>query len=203
MNNRFFFLIVSFLIISCASDESYLKEIQEHQYELNVQFADAEESPLTPEDLQTFKELDFFEIHSDFKINADLVRTPDSEVFEMQTTTDRKPLYKQFGIAKFKIDGKSLQLSIYQNQQLILDPEYEDYLFIPFNDTTNGNESYSGGRFLDLKIPDDKSNTIIIDFNKVYNPYCAYSGRYSCPIPPPENNLEVAIKAGVKAYKKH
>ena len=203
MENRFFLLIISILIISCTSDETYLKEIQEHQYELNVQFADAEESPLTPEDLQTFKELDFFEIDADYRIKAELIRTPDSEVFEMQTTTDRKPLYKQFGIAKFIIDGKSLQLSIYQNQQLILDPEYEDYLFIPFNDTTNGNESYSGGRFIDLKIPPNDSNTIIIDFNKAYNPYCAYSGRYSCPIPPSENNLDFAIKAGVKAYKKH
>ena len=66
-------------------------------------------------------------------------------------------------------------------------------------DKTNGKESYGGGRYLDLEIPEDK--IIILDFNKAYNPYCAYSDRYSCPIPPIENHLDVAINAGFKAFK--
>jgi len=80
--------------------------------------------------------------------------------------------------------------------------EYEALLFLPFNDTTNGADSYGGGRYIDLKIPSEESKTIRIDFNKSYNPYCAYNAKYSCPIPPKENDLPIAILAGVKAYNK-
>ena len=83
----------------------------------------------------------------------------------------------------------------------MLDPEYEDYLFIPFNDLTNGNETYDAGRYMDLETTDE--NTIVIDFNKAYNPYCAYNDEFSCPIPPRENDLDVEIIAGVLAYKKN
>ena len=84
---------------------------------------------------------------------------------------------------------------------MILDPEYEDYLFIPFNDLTNGNETYDGGRYLDLKTTSE--STIVIDFNKAYNPYCAYNDKYSCPIPPRENDLPIEIKAGILTFGKH
>ena len=77
---------------------------------------------------------------------------------------------------------------------------YEDYLFLPYTDLTSGDGSYGGGKYLDLKTPE--GNTIIIDFNKAYNPYCAYSHRYSCPVPPEENDLLVRIEAGVRVYEK-
>ena len=76
-------------------------------------------------------------------------------------------------------------------------------LFLPFNDSSNGKTSYGGGRFIDIEIPENSSKSIIIDFNKAYNPYCAYNHKYSCPIPPKENLLVIPIAAGVKAYKKH
>ncbi|MFV9484298.1 DUF1684 domain-containing protein, partial [Christiangramia sp. ASW11-125] len=76
-----------------------------------------------------------------------------------------------------------------------------DYLFLPFTDETNGISTYDGGRYLDFSIPEEKRVTI--DFNRAYNPYCAYSGRYSCPIPPKENHLETAIPAGVKKFTKN
>lgn len=79
--------------------------------------------------------------------------------------------------------------------------QYKDYLFFPFTDTTNGNETYDGGRYIDLRIP-ASGNEIIIDFNKAYNPFCAYSAGYSCPIVPAENNLDIPITVGVRYYKK-
>jgi uncharacterized protein (DUF1684 family) len=84
-------------------------------------------------------------------------------------------------------------------------PKYGDYLFIPFTDLTSGNESYVSGRYFDFKKSDILNKNFELDFNKVYNPYCAYiSNRYSCPIPPKENNLPVAIRAGEKVFgKKH
>ena len=74
---------------------------------------------------------------------------------------------------------------------------------MPFLDNTNGKTSYEGGRFIDVLITDEKNDgTIILDFNRAYNPYCAYSNRYSCPITPRDNYLNTEIKAGVMAYKK-
>ena len=79
--------------------------------------------------------------------------------------------------------------------------DYKDYLFIPFRDVTSGKETFGGGRFLDARIP--KNDTLLIDFNLNYNPYCAYSERYSCPIPPTENTLKVSILAGEKVPVGH
>ncbi|MDD3723698.1 MAG: DUF1684 domain-containing protein [Lutibacter sp.] len=158
-------------------------------------------SPLTKEDMKKFKTLEFFDIDENYNIEADFELTPNTTVFEMPTTTDRFPLYRKYGIARFTLNGKKMELSIYQNRQLMTDFNYKDYLFLPFNDTTNGTTTYGGGRYLDLEIPKKGSKKIRVDFNKAYNPYCAYNHTFSCPIPPAENNLPIAIPVGVKAYK--
>jgi hypothetical protein len=117
----------------------------------------------------------------------------------MPTTTDRKSEEILFGIANFQLNGITQQLEIYQNRKLMLEEKYKDYLFLPFTDKTNGEETYSGGRYLDLSIP--KGDSIIIDFNKAYNPYCAYNKKYSCPIVPSINALDIKVLAGVKDFK--
>lgn len=183
-----------------AQNTSKTDKILEFQKNLNSDFANPEESPLTSEDLKKFKTLDFFEIDTAFVINAEFVRTPYESPFAMQTTTERKPIYVKYGEVYFRLQGKDFKLNIYQNQELITKPEYVDYLFIPFTDATNGETSYGGGRYMDLRIP--TGNVVTINFNKAYNPYCAYNGKYSCPIPPSENNISIAIPAGVKDYKK-
>lgn len=156
---------------------------------------------MTKEDLKQFNALNFFPINTKYRVNAQLELVEDSKPFTMKTTTDRLPIYKLYGIAHFEIDGKPHKLEIYQSQQLILDPLYKDYLFLPYTDLTNGTESYGGGRYIDLEAP--KGNEIVIDFNQSYNPYCAYNKKYSCPIPPEANHLDVRIEAGVKAWSHH
>ena len=196
--------ILLFALSNCnTSPPSYEDTIKQFQYELNTQYADASESPLTKEDLPSFKGLDFFTIDKNYQIEAKLELTPESLVFEMQTTTDRLPLFKIYGIAHFTFNGEECSLNLYQSQDYSNAIGHENLLFLPFNDASNGTSSYSGGRFIDLETPSTESKTIIIDFNKSYNPYCAYNHKYSCPIPPSENNLPVAINAGVKDYKKH
>jgi len=201
MKNLLFLIIVllntSLLI---AQNASKLKDIVAFQKHLNAEFANPEESPLTSEDIKKFEALEFFEIDTTFVIEAEFVRTPYESAFSMPTTTDRMPIYVKYGEAYFELESQSFKLNIYQNQELITKAEYVDYLFIPFTDATNGETSYGGGRYLDLRIPTGK--TITLNFNKAYNPYCAYNGKYSCPIPPLENDISVAISAGVKAYKK-
>jgi uncharacterized protein (DUF1684 family) len=91
---------------------------------------------------------------------------------------------------------------VYQSEELMKLPDYADYLFLPFTDATSGEESYANGRYIDLRIKDIGNNQYTIDFNKAYNPYCAYvSGKYNCPIPPAENNLAVAIRAGEMKFE--
>jgi hypothetical protein len=116
----------------------------------------------------------------------------------MKTSTDREPLYVKYGEVEFTIDGKALKLNVYKNIELSKKKEYKNYLFLPFSDLTSGNESYIGGKYIDLKTP--KGNTIAIDFNRSYNPYCAYNYKYSCPKVPLDNDLNIAIKAGVKKF---
>lgn len=194
------------LLISCnntAKKDDYIKEIEEYQHKQNLKFHDANQSPLTKEDLKSFKELDFFPINKKYKVVAKLEKTVDAPVFEMPTTTDRKPLYIKYGTVTFTIDGVEQKLPIYKNKDLYIAPQYINFLFLPFTDKTSGNGSYGGGRYLDLLTTDEKPDgTIVIDFNKAYNPFCAYNDSFSCPITPKENALSIEILAGVKNYKK-
>ncbi len=203
MKKIIFIFLISASIIGCTQEKSFnhTEDIEQFQYKMNVEFSDKKTTPLKKKDFKKFKELAFFTIDEVYKITANFERTPNEPIFEMPTTTERLPLYTQFGIATFTFNGKEVSLRIYQNQKLVLDLEYKDHLFIPFNDLTNGNETYEGGRYIDLEKP--KGNTIVIDFNKAYNPYCAYNEKYSCPIPPIENDMQIEIKAGVLAFDKH
>jgi uncharacterized protein (DUF1684 family) len=175
-----------------------LAAAKKYQQELNKEYANRETTPLMAEDLATFKGLDFYPINKKFFVNAHFVRTPKEKPFKMKTSTNRMPIYVKYGEVHFEIDGQKCKLNVYQDLELIQNPKYKDDLFLPFFDATSGKESYIGGKYIDLKIP--KGNTIAIDFNTSYNPYCAYSYRYSCPKVPLENDLKVAIRAGVKKF---
>jgi uncharacterized protein (DUF1684 family) len=168
------------------------------QTELNQSYADSLKSPLITEDLNRFKGLDFFPIDEKYIIEATFVRTKKEKAFAMKTTTSRTPLYKKYGELHFSIDGKEFKLNVYQNVDLNKKPGYDDYLFLPFSDLTCGKESYIGGRYVDMRI--QKGTLWTIDFNKAYNPYCAYNYKYSCPIVPLENDLDIEILAGVKKF---
>jgi uncharacterized protein (DUF1684 family) len=194
--------ILFFLTFSISfGQNNFVKDsVIAFQKQINLEYADARESPLLEKDLKKFKTLDFYPINETFFILAKFVRTPDEKPFEMTTTTTRKPIYVKYGEAHFLIDGKSFTLNIFQSQDLKKIDKYKNSLFLPFTDLTSGVESYGGGRYVDLEIPD--GDLIPIDFNTAYNPYCAYNHKYSCPIPPQENDLAIEIKAGVKKFKK-
>ncbi len=177
------------------AQDKYLSTIRTFQDELNAEYKNPKESPLDKDDLANFKQLPFFKIDKKYCVRAHFRRTPDEKSFEMPTNTSRKPIYVKYGVASFVLDGEKYELSVYQNLSLLSNEKYKDYLFLPFTDLTNGVESYGGGRYIDLKIPE--SDSIVIDFNKAYNPYCAYSHRFSCPLVPAENYLNRMIPAGV------
>lgn len=190
----FFLLLLNVYILSAQPIESP----RDFQQTLNNEYANREESPLTDEDFKTFKGLDFYPIDSKFIVEAQFKRTPDEKVFKMKTTGARLPEYVKYGVLTFKLDGKKFNLNVYQNIELAKKTGFEDYLFLPFSDLTCGKQSYIGGRYIDMRIP--KGDTVTIDFNKAYNPYCAYNHKYSCPIVPLENDLDIEILAGVKKF---
>ena len=114
----------------------------------------------------------------------------------MKTTSPKMSTERVYGYVEFVLLGKAFRLPVYQSKELMNKAEYADYLFFPFTDLTNGNETYGGGRYIDLRIP-AKGQQLIVDFNQAYNPYCAYSHRYSCPLVPEENQMEIEVRAGV------
>ena len=174
-----------------------------YQQKLNATYKDASKSPLKKKDLKGFKGLDFFPIDSSYSIIASIERTPDTPYLEMATTTDEKPYYREFGILTFRIKEKKMQLTLYQSLEEYENPLYKDYLFLPFTDDTSGNESYGGGRYMDVMISDERTDgTIVLNFNNTYNPYCAYNKKYYCPLTPRKNYLKLKVLAGIKDFKK-
>lgn len=176
--------------------QEYQEELTSFQEELNKKYSDKNSSPLDSMQRLAFSGHTFFPIDSNYRVEAVFTREVDAQPFQMKTSGPKTPTYEKYGTAEFELAGTAYKLSIYQNHKLRQMPMYRDFLFLPFNDLTNGETTYGGGRYIDLKIP--KDDTIIIDFNKSYNPYCAYSDGYNCPIPPAENYLEIAIEAGIK-----
>lgn len=149
------------------------------------------------------KALQFYPVDKNYRVVATFTKSTDNKWITFPTSGKITKVYKVYGILSFAIHGKPLRLNVYQSQELMLNEEYKNYLFLPFTDFTTGDETYEGGRYLDLSTTDIQNNTLVVDFNKAYNPYCAYvSGKYNCPIPPGANALPIAIRAGEKAYGK-
>ena len=177
---------------------SYKETITDKRIENDSVLKYSENSPL-PENVKVgFKGIHYFEVNTKFRVVATFIRTNNELEFGMKTTTERLPVYRKYAIVVFIIDGEKYRLNVYQNVELIKKEEYKKHLFIPFTDDTSGDESYAGGRYIDIEIPEGES--LIIDFNLAYNPYCNYNSRYSCPIPPSDNDLSVRIEAGEKDF---
>ena len=148
--------------------------------------------------------LQFYPVDSSYRVLCTFAPAKNAKWFSMKTSGSATQVYRKYGMLTFKIHDTVLQLNVYQSQSLMASDDYSDYLFIPFTDITTGKESYSGGRYIDQRMGDIRNNKLLLDFNKAYNPYCAYATGYNCPIPPAENDLPIAITAGEKSYaKKH
>jgi len=184
------------LVFAChrQAADTYTMIVLSERAEKDSVFAVPGASPLDEIGLSEFRGLHYYDVDPAYRIVANFQLNPDPVPFGMPTTTERRPIYVHYGTARFSLHGRELELRIYQNQELVSQPGYERYLFIPFRDATSGVETYGGGRYIDAELPEGDS--ILIDFNRAYNPYCAYNSRYSCPLPPVENTLAVEVRAG-------
>lgn len=202
---KLFKYILVLLIISTGTvtaqvnPKLYTKAINKERRVKDKTYKNSDESPLTPEGKKKFKQLAYFLPDTGYVIQAKLEKISSPDTIKMKTTTERLPLYFKYGIARFTLNGKEQSLTVFQNIGLMKKEGYEDYLFIPFTDESNGESTYGGGRYIDTRITSD--STILIDFNRAYNPYCVYNKKYSCPIPPGENHITTEVLSGEKNFK--
>lgn len=180
-------------------NDQALDEIAVHRKKQQDEMRDPAKSRLRDkEEIKKFIGLNYFPPDLSYRVKAKFIKIEKPLLFKMKTSTTRFADYSKFGELRFTLNGVDYTLEVYQERGL--PKEYADYLFVPFADKTNGNETYDIGRYIDIKIPD--SDEVILDFNKCYNPYCSYNPNYSCEIPPEANNLPVGIRAGEKKYQK-
>ena len=199
---RILLSIVIIFSFSCREEKRYQDvNLTEYQRQVNNYFKDASVSPLKPKDLKNFQGLDFFEFDSIYVVKAKIEETKESLPFKMKTTTDIPADVRKYADLFFQISDKEFELSVYENLEYEGVEGYENYLFLPFLDETNENETYGGGRYLDLYL--NGTDSIIIDFNRAYNPKCVYDENFSCPIVPRKNFLNTRIEAGVKNFIKN
>ena len=114
----------------------------------------------------------------------------------MPTYNNATLAYSHYATLTAKVFGAEVRLKAFRRE----DPDViRDFLLIPFKDSTNGTETYGGGRYIEIELP--VSSEVVLDFNRSINPWCAYDPQYACPIPPRENHLQLAIRAGEKVYR--
>ncbi len=163
------------------------------------EFADSLSSPFNELERDSFHGFNYFTPNIEFRIEGEFTVDTSSSVFGMKTTTTRTPTYRKYGYIDFILNDTNCRLTAFQNMDYKDDSVYGGNLFVPFKDLTNIFESYGAGRYIDIKIP--TTHSVVLDFNEAYNPYCAYSERWSCPLVPFDNHLSIHIPAGEKRYK--
>ena len=171
----------------------YEETIANHRDEIDDFMANDEESPLPDSLTQRFNGLNYYPANPEFKVKATLETVPGTPTLVVATSDGETREYLKYAYAYFQLAGKENRLTLLKPK----DQGPED-IFLPFGDLSNGDDTYGGGRYLDLKLT--RKNWLTIDFNLAYNPYCVYSTDYSCPLPPAENQLSIAIEAGEKNF---
>jgi len=197
------FLLTWILAVSFSNAQSKAEISQmttEFRKKYKADFLEEERSPFYNKAAE-LELLSFYKPKAKYRVDCSFERTENAKTFDMATYSGQVRKYVQYGWLKFKFKGKDRQMAVYQSLRSQETEEYKDYLFIPFKDLTNIKTTYGGGRYIDIKISDIQDNRLSLDFNQSYNPYCAFKDGYSCPIPPKENHLTWAIKAGEKKFK--
>lgn len=191
-------IIISLLILACSENSNgneYEQNLKEYRNNMIAYFL-SDASPLKglPESKKRMPL--FYDADEDFKVTAFLNVNPDKDTIQIRTTKKDVRMMVKYGEFEFKIGEQKYSLNAY------MPLDNTEAFFVPFTDMTNGESTYDGGRYLD--IPRKAIKRYTLDFNYAYNPYCYYNSKYSCPLVPKENHLNVKIEAGEKAVnEKH
>jgi uncharacterized protein (DUF1684 family) len=172
-------------------EKTHREKIKRIREQNNILFKKSPHSPLTDEQKQDFKGIDYFPIDEKYEFNLEMKKFEHHSEIVIPTTKNNERRYVRFGYIEFEIDGQVNTLTVFK-------PIEADYLFLPFKDTTTGKESYKIGRYVEIeKISKEKW---LVDFNTAYNPFCAYNDNWDCSLTPDENLLKIPINAGMKIY---
>jgi uncharacterized protein (DUF1684 family) len=171
----------------------YEKKIKNYQDSMNAVFMSGMNGVIPAKFRKTGNRLNFFPPSEKHRIKATFEKNPSLDSILVLTSTEDVRTYYRYGFLHFELNKKPFQLTLFSTKN-----DDDDYLFCPFKDLTNGNLTYGAGRYLNFSVSDIENP--IIDFNFAYNPYCAYNPKYSCPIPPIENHLNLEILAGEQAW---
>ena len=174
---------------------AYAAQLRKARSEKDRGFRQSPESPIPEAQKARFDSLNYYPADVAFVVEAALSRNAHPDTTLLQMSDNRAEKYLRWGQAKFQVDAQAQQLAVYLKAN-----GKDSTLFVPFTDGTNGHDTYGGGRYLDVPLPAPEAETVELDFNRAYNPYCAYNDAYSCPVPPAENRLQVAIAAGEKSF---
>ncbi|NOY05203.1 MAG: DUF1684 domain-containing protein [Chlorobi bacterium] len=175
----------------------YVLEVTKDRKEKDLLLLTSDQSPLLPGDKDRFEGLAYYPVTRDYAFATVIRRYENPREFMMNTSKGIPRRMLTIGYVEFDFAGKKNRLEVYAPVDTA---NGEPYFFIPFTDATTGDETYGGGRYLDFSADTD---SIMLDFNYAYNPYCAYNPGYDCPIPPAENHLDIAVRAGEKNYPLH
>lgn len=187
---------VAYMFTAAESPEAYIEKVEKER-ERQFKFIKFNiESPLNEEQRRSFQLLTFYDINPLYRVKARLIPIENKKVREVPLTDGSKEKYIEHSYAEFELGGQTNKLLLLQS---VKETDMRNF-FLAFADETSGKETYGGGRFLNVR--QDGKNSITIDFNLAYNPYCAYNPDYACPLPPKENLMTIAIEAGEKNYDK-
>ena len=193
-------LLFVLLIFACThpEDEQFISEINDYRETKKAEFLQFRDFPLSETDLDS---LDFYSPNSKFVFECEVILSQDRNTFQMPTFDGSTVVYQKYAELKFEVKGKKHSVEAFTNPRFANVPKFRDRLFIPFKDETNGIATYGGGRYLDIDASEIIDGMLSLDFNKAYNPYCAYASGFKCPIPPRSNHLKLKIKAGEKNFR--
>lgn len=188
------FVIIGYSFGIFSGDEGYIKTIEKHRQDRHTFFKRGSESPLTDVDKRKFNGLNYYPVDPEMRVNARLTPFQNQTSMVIPTSDNKEKTYIRFAFAEFELKKQMHKVLLLK----AVDDENPNAVFLAFSDSTSGDETYGGGRYLDLET--SSNSRIIIDFNKAYNPFCVFNDTYSCPFPPKENHLNIAIRAGEKEF---
>ena len=180
---------------AAPSSAAYLAQLHKSRTAKNQSFRQSPDSPLTAAQRAQFDSLKYYPGDVDYTVTAQVTRNARPDTVRLQMSDNRTEKYLRWGLARFALHDTTQQLTLYAKAT-----GADSTLFVPFTDRTNGHATYGGGRYFDVALPRLDAAEITLDFNTAYNPYCAYNNEYSCPVPPAENRLTVAVPAGEKSF---
>lgn len=186
---------VLYTVYGSKDQTAYINQVKKEREEKDRYMRTSAESPFV-DDVQNFTGLKYYPPDLKYKITASLIPVEDKKQVVLTTNDGKEERYMEYAHAEFDFSG-------FRNRLLILEiinmGPSRGKLFLAFGDATSADETYGAGRYLDV-VKTPGANTITLDFNKAYNPYCAYVEKFSCPLPPSENLLTIPIQAGEKSY---